>query len=278
MVTLPNTLGAIGHKAFFDCENLEIVVFGSFDAPILEEEFDPTYYDSFEHVPGAGDYGNYTDYDGNEVQINGMGLVPYFMWNVTGGMYSNVYYGATFVDYVGYVDEKLIMVRPVNGEHYDTFITKQYFDLVIDGPTAPDDITMAAIKAIKAIPERVAYTDKALVEAARAAYSKIATTEQQALVTNYADLITAEQRIIALTPVVDEPADAVPEFSFDWVGLLIIVIVAAVLCGGAYVVSRYNVQIKALFGKLTSKKKEEDEVEVEFYEIENNEEVVEDEN
>ena len=271
MVTLPNTLGAIGHKAFFDCENLEIVVFGSFDAPILEEEFDPTYYDSFEHVPGAGDYGTYTDYDGNEVQINGMGLVPYFMWNVTGGMYSNVYYGATFVDYVGYVDEKLIMVRPVNGEHYDTFITNQYFDLVIDGPTAPDDITMAAIKAIKAIPERVAYTDKALVEAARAAYSKIATTEQQALVTNYADLITAEQRIIALTPVVDEPADAVPEFSFDWVGLLIIVIVAAVLCGGAYAVSRYNVQIKALFGKLTSKKKEEDEVEVEFYEMENEE-------
>jgi hypothetical protein len=153
---------------------------------------------------------------------------------------------------------------------------------VIDGPTAPDDITMAAIRAIKAIPERVVYADKALVDAARVAYNKIATTEQQALVTNYADLITAEQRIIALTPQEEAPVVTTPEFTFDFVGLLIIVIVAAVLCGGAYAVSKYNVQLKALFAKVLSKKKDEsvdevedDEVEVEFYEIESNEEVAE---
>ncbi|MBQ4564103.1 MAG: hypothetical protein IJA58_06460, partial [Lachnospiraceae bacterium] len=108
-----------------------------------------------------------------------------------------------FVEYVGYVENKLTIVRPVNGQNYDTYILNQYFDLVIDGPTGADDVTLAAIAAINAIPERVVYEDKALVEAARAAYAKIATTEQQALVKNYAALVSAEQRIVALTP--DDP-------------------------------------------------------------------------
>ena len=86
-----------------------------------------------------------------------MGLVPYFMWNVTDNMYSNVFYGANFVDYVGYVENKLTMVRPVNGVGYDSFICQQYFDLTIDGPAAPDATTVDAILAIRAIPDRVAY-------------------------------------------------------------------------------------------------------------------------
>ena len=122
------------------------------------------------------------------------------MWNITDGMYFDVYYGANFVDYVGKVEQKLAMIRPVNGKGYDSFIYGNYFDLTLDGPAAPDDAAVAAIKAIDAIPERVNYDDRALVEAARAAYSKVATILQQALVTNYADLISAEQRIIALTP------------------------------------------------------------------------------
>lgn len=203
MVTLPYTVKAIGHKAFYLCKDLNTVIFTSYKAPILEEEFDSVYYESLEHIPGTGDFGTYNDYDGTEVQINGMGLIPYFMWNATGGMYSNVFYGANFVDHVGYVENKLTMVRPVNGQNYDTYIFNQYFDLVIDGPTGADDVTLVAIAAINAIPERVAYEDKALVEAARAAYLKIATTEQQALVTNYTDLVSAEQRIVALTP--EEP-------------------------------------------------------------------------
>lgn len=288
MITLPNTVGAIGHKAFYDCSELTTVIFTSYDAPILEEEFDPTYYDSFDHIPGSGDYGTYTDYDGTEVTIESMGLIPYFMWNVTGGMYSNVFYGANFVDFVGYVEDKLLMVRPVNGQNYDTFIMNQYFDLVIDGPTAPDDITMEAIKAIKAIPSKVAYEDKALVEAARAAYDKIATTQQQALVTNYADLITAEQRIIALTPAGEAPADTTPVFAFDPIGLLIIVIVAAVICGATIAAVKFNTQLKEPLAKMMTKKAqtpveaseevleetediEDDEVEVEFYEVESTE-------
>ena len=256
MITMPYTTTSIGHKAFYLCDDLETVVFGSYEAPILEEEFDNAYYETFTHIPGSGDFGDYTDYDGSQVQINGMGLLPWFMWNATGGMYSNVYYGANFVDYVGYVQDKLTMIRPVNGVNYDSFIYNQYFDLTIDGPAGADDTTLAAINAIKAIPERVSYEDKALVEAARTAYTRIATTEQLALVTNIADLISAEQRITALTPegegaVVEttpdgetvptqetEPAEdqetpeapkAEPEGGSGWVVLL----TALVLLGGA---------------------------------------------
>ncbi len=209
LVTLPHTAVSIGHKAFYDCDKLEIVVFGSYDAPILEEEFDAYYYESFEHFPGTGFIDSYEGYDGEMIEVVGNGTIPYYMWNVTGGMYSNVFYGANFQDYVGYVDNKLTMIRPANGLHYDSFVMDQYFDRTIDGANAADDVTLAAIKAIDAIPERVSYSDKALVDAARAAYNKIATVEQQALVTNYSKLVTAEQRIIALTP--EEEAPQVPE-------------------------------------------------------------------
>ena len=200
MVQTSFTVEAIGHKAFYDCDALHTMILGCYDAPILEEEYDPTYYDSFEHVPGSGDYGTYTDYDGNEVAINGMNLVPYFMWNVTGGLYHNVFYGANFVDYVGYVEDKLTLIRPVNGVHYDTFIMDQYFDVRIDGAQAPDEAAMEAIRAIKAIPERVSWNDRGLVETARAAYDKVATTLQKGLITNYSDLVSAEQRIKLLDP------------------------------------------------------------------------------
>ena len=230
MVTLPYTVGTIGHKAFYDCDELETVIFQSYDAPILEEEFDPTYYESLEHLPGSGDYGTYTDYDGNEVQIEPMGMLPYFMWNATGGMYSNVYYGANFVDYVGYVTDKLMLVHPVNGQHYDSFIMGQYFDLSLEGAAAADDVTLAAIKAINNIPERVVYEDKAIVEAARAAYDKIATIAQQALVTNYDKLLQAEQRVLALTPE-EAPAPVEEENPTPW-GLIIGIVVGGVVLAG----------------------------------------------
>ena len=236
-VVLPYTTTSIGHKAFYLCEDLELVVFGSYYAPILEEEFDPSYYESLEHVPGTGEFGSYTDYDGNEVIINGMGLLPYYMWNATDGMYASVFYGANFVDYVGYVEEKLTMVRPANGQQYDSFVLSQYFDIIIDGAKAPDDAAVAAINAIKAIPERVSYEDKAIVEAARAAYSKVALLEQQALVTNYADLITAEQRIAALDPNAQEPTQEEPvveqpkDGTVGGVILCVVVVGALVACG-----------------------------------------------
>ena len=206
MVTLPHTVASIGHKAFYQCGNLHTVIFNSYNAPILEEEFDPSYYESYKHIPGTGNYGEYTDYDGTQVSIDGINLMPYYMWNATGGMYSNVFYGANFVDYVGYVQDKLTMVRPVNGKLYDSYIYGQYFDLTIDGAEAADAYALAAIKAINNLPERVGYEHKDQVAAAREAYNKIATFEQMAQVYNYATLVSAEQRIIALTPEEDKVA------------------------------------------------------------------------
>ncbi len=219
-VKMPYMTTAIGHKAFYACKDLAIVIFGSYNVPIFEEEFDPTYYDTLEHIPGSGDYGTYTDHLGNEVSIIGNGTVPYFMWNATGGMYSNVFYGANFVDYVGYVENKPIMVSPVNGVGYDSYICDKYFGYRIEGPAAPDKITVAAINAIKLIPERVSLSDKAIVEAAREAYGKIATLEQMALVSNYNILVSAEQRIAALEPVVEEQPPVEPESSASMILLL----------------------------------------------------------
>ncbi len=233
LVTMPYTTTAIGHKAFYGCDALELVVFGSYYAPILEEEFDSAYYETYDHVPGTGNFGSYTDYDGTEVQIDGFELLPWYMWNATSGLYSNVFYGANFVDYVGFVDTKMTMVRPANGQGYDSFVMEQYFDLVINGANAADDTTLAAIKAINAIPERVAFADKEIVEAARAAYSKIATTEQQALVTNYGLLVSAEQRIVALDPA-NQVVEEVPvEEETGISGWLIAVIAAVVVAVGA---------------------------------------------
>jgi len=235
MVTLPYTVGSIGHKAFYGCKALDAVVFSSYDSPVLEEEFDSAYYESFEHIPGTGDFGTYEDYDGTQVQINGMGLLPYYMWNATDGMYGTVFYGANFVDYIGYVSDKLTMIRPVNGEGYDSYTLGQYFDLTIDGAQAADDTALAAIAAINAIPERVTFADKPLVEAARAAYSKVATLEQQAQVTNYATLISAEQKIAALDPSNQPGTEETPvaEETGGGFGWIIALSVILVLAGGS---------------------------------------------
>lgn len=245
-VKMPYTTTAIGHKAFYACNKLEMVIFGSYNAPNFEEEFDPTYYETFDHIPGSGVYGEYTDYDGTNVVINGMGIIPYYMWNVADSMYSNVFYGANFVDYVGCVENKLTMVRPVNGVGYDSFICDQYFDLRIDGPAAPDDVAVEAINAIKAIPERVVYDDKPLVDAARAAYDKVATTEQMALVFNYADLVSAEQRIKALTPTEDDKTGTdeqkEPEKKGGTVVTILVLLVLAIVLIAIYKKNKEKIQ------------------------------------
>ncbi len=199
MVTLPYTVASIGHKAFYGCQQLQVVVLTSYHAPILEEEFDATYYETFKHIPGTGFYDSYEDFDGNVVEIRGNGQIPYFMWNATGGMYSNVFYGANFVDYVGYVEDKLMLVRPSNGQGYESYMFRQYFDLVVDGGAAMDRNAVAFLEAMNQLPDRVTLEHKALVQAARDAYNRIGATEQKGLVeTIYGKLLTAEQRITQL--------------------------------------------------------------------------------
>ncbi|MBQ7378200.1 MAG: leucine-rich repeat protein [Clostridia bacterium] len=205
-VILPYTLRALGHKAFFGCDELRLVTFSSYNAPILEEEFDALYHESYDNIPATGDYTFYAA-DGSTLTKPGLGIIQYYMWNADTNYY-NTYYGASFMDYVGHVDSPITMVRPINGNHYDSFIFAQYFDTFVDGSAAADDITLAAIAAIDAIPEKVTLEHKHLVEAARAAYDKISTTEQKALVTNLEKLTAAERRIADLEALAGEDSTA----------------------------------------------------------------------
>ncbi len=243
MVTLPYTVTNIGHKAMYGCEDLSIVVFTSHKAPILEEQFDSAYYDSLENLPGIGNYGEYENYDGTMISIDGQGFIPYFMWNSAGGQYSNVFYGANFVDYVGRVDKKILMVRPSNGVRYGTYMHDFYFDLVVNGTAAMDANTLAFIEAVNKLPTKITLECEADVLKAREAYGKLTSAEQQGLVPSYlATLQRAEQRIKALkdesapTP---PPVDPVVDPEPTNVGTIIAIVVVVVLVAAAAAVAVY---------------------------------------
>ena len=206
-VELPKELSAIGHKAFYACENLTLVTFKSYNAPVLEEEFDYNYYSSFKNIPATGDY-DFVDQYGKEFVISGLGIVDHFMWNAADAPYV-IYYGANFIDYIGHIENPITMVYPANGKNYDSFVLGQYFDTTVLGAAAADDVTLAAIALIDSLPETVSLDDRALVEQARAAYDAISTIEQRALVTNYQKLTEAEDRIEKLLTL-ENPEDTTP--------------------------------------------------------------------
>lgn len=228
-VTLPKEVASIGHKAFYGCSSLTLVTFKSYNAPILEEEFDYNYFASYENIPATGDY-TFTDAAGKDIIFSGLEIVPYFMWNAADAPYV-VYYGANFIDYIGHVENKIIMVRPANGKNYDSFIFGQYFDNVLLGAAAADESTLAAIALIDKLPETVSLDDKAAVEAARAAYDAISTLEQRALVTNYSKLTEAEARIEKLLTLeqgteTEPPVEEEPNEGLDTTTIIIIILTA----------------------------------------------------
>ena len=193
-VQLPHSLNAVGHKAFFLCDKLLTVIFKSYEAPVLEEQLDVAYYNSYSNIPGSGTY-NIPLNNGTTLVKDGLGIVDYYMWNVPSGMYYDVFFGANFMNYIGHIDRKLTMVRPSNGQGYENFIFEQYFGNIADGALSATDETLAAIAAIAQIPNNVKLSHESIVVAARAAYDKIKTRDQQALVTDYSILVSAESRI-----------------------------------------------------------------------------------
>ena len=197
-VVLPDTLMSVGHKAFYECPVLTTVAFSSYDAPALEEAYDFEYFASGQNLPGKGTY-TYMLADGvTQVEYEGLAILPYFMWNAT-DLPANIFYGANFMDHIGHVARPISVVRPVNGQNYDTFIMEQYFATFIDGAAAADDVTKAFIEAVNRLPDMVTLADKPLVEAARAAYDLISTEEQRGLVSaERAKLQEAEKRIANL--------------------------------------------------------------------------------
>ena len=237
-VVLPYTVSSIGHKAFYGCEKLSVVTFTSYNAPILEELYDYTYYNDPNNWPTkkSGITGNH-----------GLDVIGYHMWTVSSSP-NNILYGANFVDYIGKLDQKLVMVRPSNGLNYDSFTFGNYFSTVVNGKPAADAITLEAISIINRLPDNVSLDDEDLVILARQAYDRVANNEQRALVTEYAKLTKAEKRIEDLkyleqedqpsdppaddNPPAEPPVDKTP-------GYVIVLIVvgsvlgAALIAGGA---------------------------------------------
>ncbi|MBR4942626.1 MAG: leucine-rich repeat protein, partial [Clostridia bacterium] len=183
-VTLPWSLLALGDKAFYECNNLSVVVFKSYDAPILEEEYDTSRL-SYDCLPMTGKIANY----------EGLGIVKYYMWNPT-AQFSNFYFGANFVDFIGDVNKNIVMVKPANGKNYNTFIMGQYFNMMIEGSNAITQEAVNVVSLINLIPDKVALSDEATIVTARAAYEKLTSLEQRALITDaYNKLSEAEMTL-----------------------------------------------------------------------------------
>ena len=127
----------------------------------------------------------------------GLGIVPFYMWNITSN-YNNYFFGANFYNYVGRVDKTIVMVKPVNGQNYDSFIFSKYFAATVEGNSAPMEGTVKVIAMIEALPARITLEHKDLVAATRAAFDEIASFDQKSLVSNVSKLTAAEAMIAYL--------------------------------------------------------------------------------
>ena len=196
-VILSNILLSIGDKAFYGCNKLVAVVFNSYDAPLLEEEYSTSYL-RYDNTPITGYIG----------EFEGLGISKYYMWNITTN-YTNFYFGANFKDYIGHNTGDLIMVRPQNGKNYDSFIFSQYFSTIIDGVFAPTMETLNIIDLIDNLPVNITLDDEETIVNARNAYNQLTSEEQRSLVTNYELLVKAESTLEYLKSRNQEPDNPV---------------------------------------------------------------------
>jgi uncharacterized membrane protein len=200
---------------------LKVVVFTSYNAPKLEEEYDLSYARTDSNAPHAETVSG----------VTGLGIVPFYVWNLSSN-FTNYYYGANFVDYIGHTEGDLIMVKPTNGKNYNSFIFQQYFSVFVNGAATAQADTQRVIDMINALPENVKLEHKEQILAARAAYDGVVTLEQRALITNLSKLTSAEAALRYLIGVTDkpveEPTDTPEEPSAfakfmqnNWIGLTI---------------------------------------------------------
>jgi hypothetical protein len=142
---------------------------------LFEEEYLPEYV-SYEELPFTG---SLRLYEGEE-PVQGLGIVPFYMWNAVSG-WNNYYFGANFVDRIGHETGHLVMVKPANGQNYNSFIISQYFNMVLDGTNAATKETLNVIAMIDALPKEIMLEDEELVANVLAAYNNLP-SEQQELV------------------------------------------------------------------------------------------------
>ena len=231
-VTLSKELKAIGDKAFFECEDLAVVIFKSYDAPALEEAYD----ESIVNLEFMAMTGNLAGYEG-------LGIAPYYMWNATSSP-SNYYFGANFVNYIGKIENKLTMVRPSNGKNYETFIFAQYFDTIVAGSNATIEVTDNVIALIEGLPASasVNLADEEKIVEARKAYDALPSIDQQALVSNYEKLVSAERALTYLKSIQPKPEQPKVEKPNAFVSFLkenvvgIVIAAVAIVGSAAFVV------------------------------------------
>ncbi len=240
-VQLSRRVKAIGDKAFYECDGLSAVSFTSIEAPILEEQ----YQTSVEEVTSS----NVPRYLSNNVAYyiynsteHGLKIVPFQSWLADP---TNVLHGANFIAEIGtpegreiHKDKTLVMVRPINGTGYENFLFEQYFDVVLDGPTAISDATQEIIDRINALPSPVSLADREEVEGIRSGYDALS-ADQQGRVDNYNVLQTAENRIRFLLSQEETPPEADPTeprvIPHLWVYVLLGIVAAAALIAVAVV-------------------------------------------
>ena len=248
-VTLPSTLKALGDKAFYANENLAVVVFKSYNAPILEEEYDESYAADTSNVPFVGFTG-----------LEGLGITEFYIWNTTP---SNFYFGANFVDYIGHISDNIVMVKPANGQNYDSFILSQYFGTSVDGSNAATEETLKVIAMINALPSatEVSLDDEAAIVAAREAYDSLLPGQQDLVQSIYERLTAAESTLAYLKinttpptpvdpPTEDEPSAFVTFMKNNWIGLTIAAV--AVLALAAYITINEVKKKKKVTANITS--------------------------
>lgn len=231
-VTIASTVKALGDKAFYGCNNLSVAVFLGYDAPALEEEYDSTYA-ATENLPYNSGSGN-------------VSVSKYYMWNASASHGELFYYGATFVDRIGTSDKTLVMVRPANGQNYDSFIFGQYFSTTIDGNNAATQETLNVIAMIAALDKSITLEDEKAVVAAREAFNLL-NAEQQALVTNLETLTGAETTIAylkGLNPPAPEPDPDDNNHSGKNYGFIIGAAVAVLGCAAFVIVFVLNTKKK----------------------------------
>ena len=235
-VELTRRVGAIGDKAFYGCNKLVSVAFTSIEAPILEEQYDSVMQDALDEN-GIPLYlvNNFGYYSVNNTRY-GLKVVDFQMWNADA---TSVLYGANFVAEIGtaagratHEAKTLVMVRPINGTGYDSFIYGQYFDVTMDGPTATSDEAQRIIELIDALPNPVSLDDEEMVVYIRSLYDAL-NPDQQACVynANLNTLTAAENRIIFLhsqEPAPEDPGDQ-KQPSLLWLYIVLAVVGVAAI-------------------------------------------------
>ena len=144
------------------------------------------------------------------------------------------------------------MVKPSNGLNYETFIFSQYFNDIVDGKPALIKATLDVIAMIDALPKNITLSVEAQVVAAREAYDRLPSLEQQSLVTNFETLKKAESLIEYLKlrdAGTDDGAtdDGATEGGFPvWAIVLISVVGAGAIGVGVFFLVRFLLKKKAV--------------------------------